>query len=219
MNFLIYFGYINGFVDKSYSKFKKKFDLQPCISNKIKSTPKKITKKQELKNFVYYSGSGFLHKGLDMIIEFFIKNPKYKLHICSASHEKKFLDFYNIEKYENIIYEGNVKEDSSKAKEIFSKCCFIISMNCCGGGSASIAVGRKYGLVPVVWKNEDCNPSACILINKEKISENKKKIELISKISIRQFNILSKKNYLIANENSSLNYKKNLKKIFVKINN
>ena len=217
MNFLIYFGYVNGFVDKSYSKFNQKFDLQPCISNKIKSAPKKITNKQELKNFVYYSGSGFLHKGLDLILEFFIKNPEYKLHICSPSYEKKFLNFYDIKKYENIIYEGNVKEDSSKAREIFSKCCFIISMNCSGGGSASLAVGRKYGLIPVVWQNEDCNPKASIIINKEKISEIKKKIELICKMSIKRFNMLSKQNYHIANENSNLYYSNKLKKIFKKI--
>ena len=33
--FLIYFGYKKGFVDKSYN-FKKKIDIQSCISDKIK---------------------------------------------------------------------------------------------------------------------------------------------------------------------------------------
>ena len=88
-----------------------------------------------------------------------------------SNYEKKFLDFYDISKYENIIYHGNVKEDSIEAEKLFSKCGYIISMNCSGGGSASLAVGRRYGLIPVVWKNEDCNPKACFIISEENLKE------------------------------------------------
>ncbi len=216
INYLIYFGYKKGFVDKSYTSFNNKFDIQPCISDKIKNERNK--NKINLKNYIYYSGSGFLHKGLDLIIEYFIKNQNLTLHICSPSYEAKFLNFYNISKYKNIIYHGNVKEDSNKAKELFSKCGFIISMNCSGGGSASLAVGRRYGLIPVVWKNEDCNPKACYLISKENFKEIDKVIKRLIKMNLHKYLRLSKENIKISQENSSIYYQKRLIKIFRKIN-
>lgn len=215
INYLIYFGYKNGFVDNTYKNFKNKFDLQPCISDKIQN--KRNSKNINLKNFIYYSGSGYLHKGLDWIIEYFIKNPDLKLHICSPSYEKKFLDFYNISKYKNIKYQGNVKEDSNKAKKLFSKCGYIISMNCSGGGSAALAVGRRYGLVPIVWKNEDCNPKACFIISKESFNDIDRMIKKMINMSFSYYLKLSKQNIMISQENTSNYYQKKLIEIFKKI--
>ena len=216
LNHLIYFGYKKGFVDNSYN-FKKKIDIQPCISDRIKFEKKKF-KTNLLNNYIYYSGSGFLHKGLDLIIEFFIKNPNLKLYICSASYEKKFLEFYNLNKYKNIFFKGNVKESSKEAKQLFNKCGFIISMNCSGGGSAALAVGRRYGLIPVVWKNEDCNPRSCFFVKKENFNEIKKTINQVSKLNKLKFIKLSKDNQKISKENTSDYYNTKLCKIFKKIN-
>ncbi len=216
INHLIYFGYKKGFVDKSYKDFKNKIDLQPCISDKIQFV--RNINKINLKSFIYYSGSGYLHKGLDLIIEYFIQNQNLTLHICSPNYEKKFLNFYKISKYKNIIYNGNVKEDSNKAKELFSKCGYIISMNCSGGGSAALAVGRRYGLIPVVWKNEDCNPKACYIILKESIYGINKVIKKLINMDLNKYLKLSKENIKISQENSSIYYQKRLFKIFRKIN-
>jgi hypothetical protein len=215
INYLIYFGYKDGFVENSYANFKNKFDLQPCISDKIHI--KKNLNKVKLKNFIYYSGSGFLHKGLDWIIEYFIKNPNLKLHICSLNYEKKFLDFYNISKHKNIKFYGNIKEDSNRARELFSKCGYIISMNCSGGGSAALAVGRRYGLVPVVWKNEDCNPKACFVISKERFNEIDIIVKKLVNINFNKYLKLSKKNVEISGENTSKFFQKKLIEIFRKI--
>ena len=213
LDYLIYFGYKNGFVDKSYYNFKKKINVQPCISDNIK-VKKKFFRNNLLNNYIYYSGSGFLHKGLDLIIEFFIKNPNLKLYICSANYEKQFLKFYNLNKHKNIIFKGNVKEDSNKAKQIFDKCGFIISMNCSGGGSAALAVGRRYGLIPVVLKNEDCNPKSCFFVKNEKFNEIKKAVIKVSKLNKNEYRKLSRENQIISNENSSDYYNKKFYQIF-----
>lgn len=217
LDYLIYFGYKNGFVDKSYYNFKKKINVQPCISDNIKFK-KKFFRNNLLNNYIYYSGSGFLHKGLDLIIEFFIKNPNLKLYICSANYEKQFLKFYNLNKHKNIIFKGNVKEDSNKAKQIFDKCGFIISMNCSGGGSAALAVGRRYGLIPVVLKNEDCNPKSCFFVKNENFNEIKKAVIKVSKLNKNEYRKLSRENQIISNENSSDYYNKKFYQIFKKIN-
>ena len=216
LDYLIYFGYKKGFVDKSYYNFKKKINVQACISDEIK-IKKKVFRDNLLSNYIYYSGSGFLHKGLDLVVEFFIKNPTLKLYICSANYEKQFLNFYNLKKYKNIFFKGNIKEDSKKAKQIFDKCGFIISMNCSGGGSAALAVGRRYGLIPVVLKNEDCNPKSCFFVKSENFDEIKKAVIKVSRLNKSEYMNFSKKNQLISNENSSNYYNKKFYQIFKKI--
>ncbi len=216
LDYLIYFGYQKGFVDKSYN-FRKKIDVQPCINDKIKFKTKNF-RANLLKNFIYYSGSGFLHKGLDLVIEFFIRNPNLKLYICSASYEKKFLEFYNLSNFKNISFLGNIKEESKKAKQLFNKCGFIISMNCSGGGSAALAVGRRYGLIPVVLKNEDCNPKSCFFVKNENFKEMKKTINRVLKLNKIQYIKLSRENQKISRENTSEFYNRKLYRIFKKIN-
>lgn len=216
LDYLIYFGYQKGFVDKSYD-FREKIDVQPCISDKIKFKTKNF-RSNLLKNFIYYSGSGFLHKGLDLVIEFFIRNPNLKLYICSASYEKKFLEFYNLSNFKNISFLGNIKEESKKAEQLFNKCGFIISMNCSGGGSAALAVGRRYGLIPVVLKNEDCNPKSCFFVKNENFKEMKKTINRVLKLNKIQYIKLSRENQKISKENTSEFYNRKLYRIFKKIN-
>ncbi|MAH97799.1 MAG: hypothetical protein CMA12_00410 [Euryarchaeota archaeon] len=217
INFLIFFGYKKGFVEKSYITFKNKFNIQSCISDNIKFNKKKIHSSL-LKNFLYYSGTGFLHKGLDLIIEFFIKHPEFNLYICSANHEKKILKYYDLKKYKNIFYEGNIVEDSDEAIKIFNKCGFLVSMNCSGGSSAALAVGRRYGLIPVVLKNEDCNPKSCFFVKNENFSEIKKIILKVSKMDLHKYKKLSKENQEISRENTSKSYSKKLDQIFRNIN-
>ena len=47
-------------------------------------------KKINLKNYIYYSGSGFLHKGLDLIIEYFIKNQNGNFTYVHQAMKKNF---------------------------------------------------------------------------------------------------------------------------------
>lgn len=90
-------------------------------------------------------------------------------------------------------------------------------MNCSGGGSAALAVGRRYGLVPVVWKNEDCNPKACFIILKENFNEIDKMIKKVTNMNFNKYLKLSKENVQISQENASNYYQKRLIKIFKKI--
>ena len=91
-------------------------------------------------------------------------------------------------------------------------------MNCSGGGSASLAVGRRYGLIPVVWKNEDCNPKACFIISEENLKGIDKVIKKLIKIDFNKYLKLSKENIKISQENTSNYYQKRLIKIFKILN-
>ncbi|MDA7757755.1 hypothetical protein N8920_07630 [Opitutales bacterium] len=57
-------------------------------------------------NFIWFGSSGFVHKGLDILIEFFRQNPSLQLYICGANpREKEFFSYYKKElsnKIDNI---------------------------------------------------------------------------------------------------------------------
>ena len=91
-------------------------------------------------------------------------------------------------------------------------------MNCSGGSSASIAVGRRYGLIPIAFINEDLNTKYSIIIKKENIKSIKDAVEKVTKMNFKKYHNLSKKNYLLSNENSSIYFKKRLNKILKLIN-
>jgi hypothetical protein len=222
VNYLIYFGYRNGFVDKSYQKFNniKKFEIQSCISDQIKFDLKKLKKKKiNLKNFLFYSGSSYIHKGLDLIIEAFKQDQSYNLFICCPKEEKEFLEFYEIQKYKNIHYIGNVEPNSNLERKIFNKCSYIVSCNCSGGSAASLSVGRRYGLVPIVSLEEDCNYNGCIIIKKNNLTYVIKMIKKASNLKINEFKRLSRINYKISFDNSEQNYDKRISRIINHINN
>ncbi len=123
---------------------KLKADL---ISNKHYNTAKN--------NYLYFSGSGSIHKGLDLCIEAFADNKlrKQNLHICGpVEYEKEFWNYYSpiITKSENIHYYGFVSISNPVFTELLEKCAFIISPTVSEGQSTSIinAVANS-GIIPV----------------------------------------------------------------------
>ena len=83
------------------------------------------------------------------------------------------------------------------------------------GVAFALAVGRRYGLIPVVWKNEDCNPKACFFINRKLLWNEKSNYESNKNYKTKYLSL--SKNQLISNENSSNYYNKKFYQIFKKI--
>ncbi|MDB5204370.1 MAG: glycosyl transferase family 1 [Candidatus Taylorbacteria bacterium] len=106
-------------------------------------------------HFLWLSGGGAVHKGLDLLLEIFRSHPDLLLHICGpVKAEKDFVSFYRKELFEtpNIIYHGRVDIESEKFKEIHTKCGFIIYPSCSEGQSGAVLVAMSTGLIPIISK-------------------------------------------------------------------
>ena len=111
------------------------------------------------KNFLWFGNSGFIHKGLDLLLETFPKLPELHLHICGPiEKELKFKSSYYKELYElpNIHTYGFVNIKSKLFEDLLIKCAFTIYPSCSEGGSPSVLnVMGNGGLIPIVSSEAD----------------------------------------------------------------
>ncbi len=110
------------------------------------------------KHFLFYSGDGAVHKGLDLLIEAF-SGTDLQLHICYRG-DMIFENVYHQElELPNFHYYGKVDIHGDKFKELINLCDWIISATCCEGCPSSILECMVHGLIPVVTKNASVNMS------------------------------------------------------------
>ena len=105
------------------------------------------------KNFLWFSSSGFVHKGLDLALEVFREMPDCHLTVCAPlGKDKDFIREYNKELYEtpNIKTVGWVDIDSEKFIEITKNCGAMLHLSCSEGGAPSVKMCMQAGLIPIV---------------------------------------------------------------------
>jgi glycosyltransferase involved in cell wall biosynthesis len=101
-------------------------------------------------NFLFFSGRGNVHKGLDLLIETFSQLSLH-LWVCTKI-EPQFYKLYSRElsQARNIHLIGWVLPRTKRYYEIIQKCNFVILPSCSEGQSQSIIECMWQGLIPVV---------------------------------------------------------------------
>ncbi|BBE30223.1 hypothetical protein OSSY52_03640 [Tepiditoga spiralis] len=147
------------------------------------------------KNFLWLGSTGLVHKGLDLCIEAFSKTKDLNLHICGAFEEDFFEVYKNELKKENINYYGFLDINSSKFKEIISKCSYLIYPTSSEGQAGSVIIAMANGLIPIATKEcgididkygiliDDISINKIIEIIKNVSIYSEKKIEKMSSLS------------------------------------
>ncbi len=111
--------------------------------------------KKSPKNFLFFAGSGQVHKGLDLLLEIFTKHDDLHLYICSPfEKEKDFVKLYKKELYEtkNIHPVGSININSFEFLNIVRICSYILHPSCSEGQSGSVLIGMSAGLIPIITK-------------------------------------------------------------------
>lgn len=102
-------------------------------------------------NFLFFAGSGNIHKGLDLLIEAFKDLPQH-LYIVTVT-EPDFLKVFAKElKLPNIHLVGEVGMRSPQFYEVMDKCAFAILPSCSEGQAGSVVECMNQGLIPIVSK-------------------------------------------------------------------
>jgi hypothetical protein len=150
----------------SYNSFlpyqKPVINFYPSISPAV-SYENEWLKTRDRNSFLCFAGNGFICKGVDIVVEAFLKDPSKNLHICGPPSEASFFDYYGdtINKASNISYHGFIQPGGSKFNELASKCSYVIFHSAAEGCCTSVATAIKAGLVPIInpWTGiliEDC---------------------------------------------------------------
>ena len=104
------------------------------------------------RNFLWLSGGGMIHKGLDLVLEAFSEMPDYHLYVCGDMHkEADFERIYHKELYEtsNIHSIGWVNVESPEFAKIVNNCIGHIHPSCSESCSGSVIISMQAGLIPI----------------------------------------------------------------------
>ncbi len=145
----------NHHICETYSKFPLVLNLNNASYSDDHYN--KVTKNFEKnrKNFLFFSGWGNVHKGLDLLLEVFSKSDK-NLYICTHL-DSEFKKFYKHElrDYPNIHYVGFIQMRSKKFYNLMDKCNYVIFPSCSEGSPGSVVACLQYGLIPIVSKESN----------------------------------------------------------------
>jgi Glycosyltransferase len=136
-------------------KYHSKINLvtvTASVMDKIKSAEEFVPAEKE---FVWFAGGGAVHKGLDLLLEIFSRQPQFVLNIIGVlSNETDFLKIYDKELHlPNIHYHGPLNPNSEEFRAVVGKCFCFINPSCSESISTAAATCLVYGLFPLISRD------------------------------------------------------------------
>jgi glycosyltransferase involved in cell wall biosynthesis len=154
----------NGFSTQSYARENKPiFRISPSLSPRCHFDPEFI-KTRDTKNFLCFTGDGFIAKGVDLLVEAMEDLPKdFHLYIAGPPSEQAFFEKYNakIEQLGNIHYVGFLEIGSPAHLDLVKKCAYVILPTAAEGLATSVATSMKFGMVPILTFECGVDASSC----------------------------------------------------------
>lgn len=157
----------NDFTKETFAFAKKEITQIPLLSTVAFPPPTTKEFSAITKNFVFISGGGAVHKGLDLVLEAFAALPQYHLTICGpVLSEKDFAKLYEKElSLPNITVAGRIDINGEHFKDIVNNAIGLVYPTCSEGQSGSVLTGLHAGLIPIVTRASgvDVEPFGIIL--------------------------------------------------------
>lgn len=107
------------------------------------------------RRFLWFGSKGFVHKGLDLVLEAFAEMPEAELLVCGPiADEPQFVNLYRRELYElpNIRTLGWIDVTSPRFLEITQSCIALVFPSCSESASASSITCMHAGLIPMLTR-------------------------------------------------------------------
>jgi glycosyltransferase involved in cell wall biosynthesis len=158
------------------------------------------------KNFLWFGSNGFVHKGLDLVLDVFAEMPDYHLYVCGPiQQEKDFENAYYKELYQsqNIHTVGWVDIESPAFIEVANQCTGIIYPSCAEGQAGSVVTCMHTGLIPIISYESgvDVSSNFGLILEDCSIETIKRSIESISSLPGEQIRQMSRRAWEFARAN------------------
>jgi glycosyltransferase involved in cell wall biosynthesis len=157
-------------------------------------------------NFLWFGSEGFVHKGLDLVLEAFVQMPDHHLTVCGPIHsDKEFQNAYQKELYQtaNIHTVGWVDIGSPKFMEIVKNCVGIVFPSCSEGGGGGVITCMHAGLIPIVSyeASVDVNDTFGRILKASSAEEIKSSIQKISMMDEAELAAMARRSWEFARAN------------------
>lgn len=142
------------------------------------------------RNFMWFGSAGFVHKGLDLVLEAFRTMPECNLYVCGPLHEeRRFCEAFEKElRYtDNIHAVGWVDVTGERFLELAQTCAALIYPSCSEGGGGSVLTCMHAGLIPIVTPQSSVDVGGFgLLIEQASIDEVKKQVGIVANMSLEE---------------------------------
>lgn len=109
---------------------------------------------REKNRFIWFSGAGAVHKGLDLVLEAMsLAENDWHLDICGPiAGEQDFLKCYSgeLRNHPRIVYHGFLAPGSMQLQAVMARNTFVVFPSCSEGQASSVITCMAYGLIPIV---------------------------------------------------------------------
>jgi glycosyltransferase involved in cell wall biosynthesis len=135
-------------------KYWHKMELVTVSASEVGKQAKKMRESVPPKReFLWFFGSGAVHKGLDLLLEVFARHPELQLHVVGAIAPEE--DFYELYKEEltatkNIHNHGYLFPSSAEFQGLLKDVFCFVAPTCSEGISPSVVTCLQLGLYPVI---------------------------------------------------------------------
>jgi glycosyltransferase involved in cell wall biosynthesis len=198
----------NEFTIGTYSYAKKPLYRVPISSPVVYPWPKDKDFEVIRKRFLWFGSGGFVHKGLDLVLDAFAEMPDYHLTVCGPIDKDSEGDFriaYHKELYQtaNIQTLGWVNVTSEKFLEITNNCLAVIYPSCSEGQSGGVVTCLHAGLIPIVSRESgvDVGSEFGAILEDSSVEKIKETVRKISNLPSKQLEQMARKAWEFARGN------------------
>ena len=110
--------------------------------------------KRNRKNFLVLGTDGFVHKGIDLLLEVFAKHSDWNLFLCGSNIKKTIKKLKYPAIPANIHDCGFVNVYSDSFLRYVETCTFILLPSCSEASPTAILTGMCHGLLPIIMNGQ-----------------------------------------------------------------
>lgn len=155
----------NEFTLKTYpEKYRNKITLIPVSGSPLSCVRSATELYPEKREFMWYFGSGAVHKGLDLVLDVFRVHPEWTLHVVGdAPYERDFAAAYGSHLSQpNIRVHGHLVPGDADFGEKFRNVFCFIAPSCSEGTSPAVVTCLQMGLFPIISRQTGVDlPPGC----------------------------------------------------------
>lgn len=177
----------NEITKKSFKEYNDKSDMYTINPPFYKSIKSLNCNKKSKDKFLWFGSYGLIHKGLDVVIETFMKRPDMELHVCGyLDNESDFVNYYKplLKNHDNIHLHGFVNIESNQFNELMETCSFVVLTSQSEGlATAVVTAMGNGGLIPIVTKETGIDQNLGIEVYNNNIESLDKAINISQLLS------------------------------------
>ncbi len=148
--------------------------------------------------FLWFGSKGFVHKGLDLVLDAFVDMPDCHLYVCGPiDDEPAFQEAFDKELYNtpNIHTLGWVDVESDEFLDVSRKCVGLVYPSCAEGGGGCVIQCMHAGLIPLVTyeSSVDISDEYGVLLNEFSAQEIVEKVRMLSSLQTEKLEQMSRK--------------------------